>query len=197
MFTESTPYFSVMHDFSAYLLPWPNDKRLPTEDELRAMLPASLLLISEVKSLEADCLLQLRHLDDDAKSVVDYLKLQSRKIDIVLQHVLDREEHKGEPVAGTHFGGSGITIISDESLVVDEQFQVTIHIKQELVSLLCFVRVCSCEPLVSEESGEKEPYLVQLEFSQILESDIEQLVKASLSVQQKQLKLRKKARKGL
>lgn len=32
------------------------------------------------------------------------------------------------------------------------------------------------------------------EFSQILESDVEQLVKASLNVQQKQLKLRKLAR---
>ena len=194
MFTDSTPYFSVKHDFNAYLSPWPKEQALPTEDELRAMLPTGLLLINEVKTLESDCLLQLRHLDDEAKTVVDYLKLQSRKIDLVLQYVLESEQHEGEQYRGVYFGGSGIRIISDTQLVENEQFKITVHIRDELVALLCFVKVTVSEPLDADGNQASCQYISSLEFTQILEADVEQLVKASLSVQQKQLKLRKQAK---
>ncbi|MCJ8304537.1 hypothetical protein [Shewanella sp.] len=194
MFTDSTPYFSVKHDFSAYLSPWPKEQALPTEHELRAMLPTGLLLINEVKSLESDCLLQLRHLDDEAKTVVDYLKLQSRKIDLVLQYVLEREQHEGEQYRGAYFGGSGIRIISDTQLIENAQFKITLHIRDELVALLCFVKVTVSEPLDTDDNQASCQYISNLEFTQILETDVEQLVKASLSVQQKQLKLRKQAK---
>ncbi|AQS36816.1 hypothetical protein Sps_01651 [Shewanella psychrophila] len=194
MFTDSTPYFSVKHDFTAYLSPWPKEQALPTEYELRAMLPMGLLLINDVKSLESDCLLQLRHLDDDAKTVVDYLKLQSRKIDLILQYVLEREQHDGEQYQGAFFGGSGIRIISETPLNENEQYKITLHIREELVALLCFVKVTSSEPLDTDTSQASSRYISSLEFTQILETDVEQLVKASLSVQQKQLKLRKQAK---
>lgn len=58
---------------------------------LRSMQSLGIQLLSEVKTLEANCLLQLRHLDNDAKAVVDFLKLQSRKVDLVLQHVLEKK----------------------------------------------------------------------------------------------------------
>ncbi len=193
MFKDSSPYFSVQHGFTAHLSAWPKENALPTEQELRAMLPTGLLLISEVKSLEADCLLQLRHLDDEAKSVVDYLKLQSRKIDLVLQHVLERDQHEGECYQGRYFGGSGIRLVSDKALNIDDVFKMTIHIKEELVALLCFGKVIATEPL-SIDQAEAVSYINDFEFVQILETDIEQLVKASLSVQQKQLKRRKEAR---
>ncbi|BAJ02730.1 hypothetical protein [Shewanella violacea] len=194
MFTDTSPYFSVKHDFTAYLSPWPKDQALPTEHELRAMLPTGLLLINEVKTLESDCLLQLRHLDDDAKSVVDYLKLQSRKIDLVLQYVLESEQREGEQYQGMYFGGSGIRVINDSQLVENDQYKITLHIRDELVALLCFVKVTASQPLHTDDNQVSDQYISSLEFTQILETDVEQLVKASLSVQQKQLKLRKQAK---
>ncbi|WP_076409916.1 hypothetical protein [Shewanella sp. UCD-KL12] len=193
MFKDSSPYFSVQHGFTAYLSLWPKAHALPTEQELRAMLPTGLLLINEVKSLEADCLLQLRHLDDEAKSVVDFLKLQSRKIDLVLQHVLEREQHEGEHFQGRYFGGSGLRLFNNQTLDIDDVFKITLHIKEELVALLCFAKVIATEPADSDKGGDSG-FLIDFEFVQILETDVEQLVKASLSVQQKQLKLRKEAR---
>ena len=88
MLNDSSAYFSINHPFDAYLQAWDNNQPLPTIAQLSLMLPPSLQLISDIKSLESDCLLQLRHLDDDAKTVVEFLKLQSRKIDMVLQHVM-------------------------------------------------------------------------------------------------------------
>ncbi|VEE64559.1 Uncharacterised protein [Shewanella putrefaciens] len=202
MFTDTNPYFSVPHPFTAYLSLWDENQPLPSEMALRSMQSLGIQLLSEVKALEASCLLQLRHLDNEAKVVVDFLKLQSRKVDLVLQHVLEKEVQEGEKFSGCQFGGSGIRLMSKEALPLGRQYKVTLFIHEELVAILCFAKVTAC--LVSQE-GQSDglqvqspnaalPYLVDLEFSQILDADVEQLVKASLNVQQKQLKLRKQAR---
>lgn len=202
MFTDTNPYFSVPHPFTAYLSLWDENQPLPSEMALRSMQSLGIQLLSEVKALEASCLLQLRHLDNEAKVVVDFLKLQSRKVDLVLQHVLEKEVQEGEKFSGCQFGGSGIRLMSTEALPLGRQYKVTLFIHEELVAILCFAKVTAC--LVSQE-GQSDglqvqspnaalPYLVDLEFSQILDADVEQLVKASLNVQQKQLKLRKQAR---
>ena len=201
MFTDTNPYFSVPHPFTAYLSLWDENQPLPSEMALRSMQSLGIQLLSEVKALEASCLLQLRHLDNEAKVVVDFLKLQSRKVDLVLQHVLEKEVQEGEKFSGCQFGGSGIRLMSKEALPLGRQYKVTLFIHEELVAILCFAKVTAC--LVSQEGqsdGQVQspnaalPYLVDLEFSQILDADVEQLVKASLNVQQKQLKLRKQAR---
>lgn len=116
MFTESNAYFTVPHQFNVYLETWPESNAIPTEEDLRSMQSVGLKLLSEVKELEANCLLQLRQLDNEAKAVVDFLKLQSRKVDLVLQHVLEKEVQSGERYQGTQFGGSGISIVSPAPL---------------------------------------------------------------------------------
>ena len=136
--------------------------------------------------------MQLRNLDDEAKTVVEYLKLQSKKVDLVLQYVLEQESHEGELHRGLFFGGSGLRITSANPLEIGAQFKITCHIKEELVVLLCFGQVTASQAI----KGNDTSHLIDIEFSQITDADIEQLVKASLSVQQKQLKQRKLTRKS-
>ncbi|TVP16005.1 hypothetical protein [Shewanella sp. KCT] len=187
MNSQSNSYFSVAHGFAAYLSPWPKEQPLPNDHELRSMLPLGMQLISEVKAMEADCLLQLRHLDDEARTVVDYLKLQSRKIDLVLQHVLEQQPHEGERCNGLHFGGSGIHLQSPTKLVPGERYRITLHIREALIAILCIGECTRCDDEASEGGFDCE-----LSFIQILDEDVEQLVKASLNIQQKQLQQRKK-----
>ena len=200
MFTESNAYFTVPHQFNVYLETWPESKGIPTEEDLRSMQSVGLKLLSEVKELEASCLLQLRSLDNDAKAVVDFLKLQSRKVDLVLHHVLEKEVQSGEQFQGSHFGGSGINLKSDTPLNVGDYFKTSIYISSELVAILCLCQVTQCQSSDSQnadsanEAANTESYNISLEFSQILDADVEQLVKASLNVQQKMLKMRKQNR---
>jgi hypothetical protein len=218
LFPELNSYFSVPHSFAAYLLPWPQHEPLPNEDELRQLQSTGLQLLTEVKALEADCLMQLRHLDNEAKAVVDFLKLQSRKVDLVLQHVLEKQVQEGDYHLGVLFGGSGISISSSSPLPLGSVFKTHLYIRSELVALLCFCTVVNCTPLASmaadvvidasnataetsaadtsavTSTSTDRGYLIELEFSQILDTDVEQLVKASLNVQQKMLKKRKEQR---
>ncbi|WP_394202226.1 hypothetical protein [Shewanella waksmanii] len=182
--SDTNAYFNVDHTFNAYLEAWPEDQPLATESELMAMLPVGLQLISQVKSLEASCMVQLRNLDDEAKSVVDYMKLQSKKIDLVLQYVIEQQQQQGTRYQGVSFGGSGFRLICDQPLN-KQHYKVSLHIRNELISILCFAQV---DTVISLEDGR---YQIDLSYSQIIDSDVEQLVKASLSVQQKQLRQRK------
>lgn len=216
MFTDTNPYFSVPHPFTAYLSLWPSSEPLPSEMALRSMQSLGIQLLSEVKTLEANCLLQLRHLDNDAKVVVDFLKLQSRKVDLVLQHVLEKETQEGEKCIGNQFGGSGLRLLTPTALDIGSHYKITLFIHDELVAILCFGKVTAstAQKMLSAESSANSDtnsgvtqnaeqhtqaapatqWQTDFEFSQILEADVEQLVKASLNVQQKQLKLRKLAR---
>lgn len=182
MLADPDAYFSVNHDFSAYLSPF--EGPLPTELQLMSMRSVGLQLLSEVKALEASCLLQLRQLDNDAKAVVDYLKLQSRKVDMVLHYVLENESRDGSRYQGRRFGGSGFVVSSEAPLTPGEQVKATLYIRDELLALVCIAEVTRVEP-------SDEGFAAELEYRCIMEEDVEQLVKASLSVQQKQLKARK------
>ncbi|MCL1037695.1 hypothetical protein L2750_11085 [Shewanella submarina] len=188
MISSDNSYFNVPHEFTAYLEPWQQES-LPDETALKEMQSVGLKLITEVKELENACLLQLRNLDNEAKAVVDFLKLQSRKVDLVLQYVLEKETQHGQKHPGLSFGGSGFTISSATPLTVGQQFKTTLYIREELINILCIATVTA----TSSEDG---IHRGQLEYSAILESDIEQLVQASLRVQQKQLRARKQAQAG-
>jgi hypothetical protein len=193
LLNDSTAYFSINHAFDVYLQAWDSGQPLPSVEQLSFMLPPSLQLISDIKAIESDCLLQLRHLDDDAKTVVEYLKLQSRKIDMVLQHVIGKEEYEGDHYIGSHFGGSSIRLTTHEAIPVGNEFKVSLNIKEELVALICFAKVQSCSLVSNEAEETPQAFSIELAFSVIQDADVEQLVKASLSLQQKQLKLRKLA----
>ncbi len=184
MIDESSTYFSVPHKFKAFIKVWPKNTDLPNLDQLYELQSVGLQLLSEVKAIESSSLIQLRALESDAKAVVDYLKLQSKKIDLILQYVLESEHQDGTQIKGTKFGGGGIEVITSNALEVGEHFEVTIFIRDELVAVLAIATVTAVTPT------EDEHWKAELNFSRILEADIEILVKASLGVQQKMLKAR-------
>ncbi|WP_133406572.1 hypothetical protein [Parashewanella tropica] len=186
MLEDSNSYFMVPHSFKAYLEEWPKDQAIPSEHELEGLQSIGLKLLSEVKGVESSCLLQLRKLEGDSKAVVDYLKLQSKKIDLILQYVLENEHQAGKQVAGFKFGGDGIEVIAGFSAEIGEQFKTTLFIRDELIAILAICEIMACQ----KHPKHPNRYILKLNFSQILETDVELLIQASLSVQQKLLKAR-------
>ncbi|MGZ9898505.1 hypothetical protein [Shewanella gaetbuli] len=194
MINDSNSYFSVPHQFNVYLTKWDANQPIPDDNQLRQMQSTGLKLLSEVKALEASCLLQLRQLDTETKAIVDFLKLQSRKVDLVLQHVLEKETQTGQAYQGFQFGGSGLSIFSPTELNEGELFSCHIYLHAEVVAVLCICEVVSAKQITSNVDDTNEQWQIELAFAQILDEDVEQLVKASLNVQQKMLKLRKQQR---
>ncbi|GAA0783388.1 MULTISPECIES: hypothetical protein [Pseudomonadati] len=199
MINDSNSYFSVPHEFNVYLNAWDNQRPIPDDNQLRQMQSTGLKLLSEVKALEANCLMQLRQLDSETKSIVEFLKLQSRKVDLVLQHVLEKETQTGQQYQGLQFGGSGLSIQSTTPIAVGSLFSCHIYLHAEVVAVLCICKVTAAKQVNLEAqaldvTAASPSWHIELTYTQILDEDIEQLVKASLNVQQKMLKLRKQQR---
>ncbi|QUN07052.1 hypothetical protein KDN34_06350 [Shewanella yunxiaonensis] len=190
MFPESSAYFSVPHPFDAYISLWPAELPLPDEAQLQAMKSKGMQLMGEVKALEGDCLIHLRQMGDDGRAIVEYLKLQSRKIDLVLQHLLEQEARDGEHCIGLQFGGSGVRLQSQITLPRGSLVKLLLFVREEILSVLCMAKVTDSR----EDPDSPGSYLLDMEYSVITEAEVEQLVKASLVIQQKQLKLRKVSR---
>ena len=198
MINDSNSYFSVSHEFNVYLNAWDKQDPIPDDNQLRQMQSTGLKLLSEVKALEANCLMQIRQLESETKSIVEFLKLQSRKVDLVLQHVLEKETQTGQQYQGLQFGGSGLTIVSDTPIEVGSIFSCHIYLHAEVVAVLCMCEVIAAKQVnvetVAPDVSATPSWHIELAYTQILDEDIEQLVKASLNVQQKMLKLRKQQR---
>ena len=187
MSADST-FFSIPHLFKVYLEPWNSNQPLPNTDEIKNLQSTGLRLVNETKELENTCLFKLRQIEIDAKPIVDYLKLQSQKIDLVLQFMLEQEMHHGDLYSGVKFGGGGFSIKSATAFAERAHFKATLFIKDELICVLCIAEVNKCK------KGEVDPYYsVNFNFKVIQTNDIEQLVQASLRVQQKQLHNHKKS----
>jgi len=197
LINDSNSYFSVPHQFNVYLNAWDKQRPIPDDNQLRQMQSTGLKLLSEVKALEANCLMQLRQLDSETKSIVEFLKLQSRKVDLVLQHVLEKETQTGQQYQGLQFGGSGLSIQSTTPIEVGSIFSCHMYLHAEVVAVLCICEVTGAKQ-VEAQALDLTPasplWHIELTYIQILDEDIEQLVKASLNVQQKMLKLRKQQR---
>ncbi|MGL4473883.1 MAG: hypothetical protein ACRCT7_05410 [Shewanella sp.] len=183
--SEEHLFFSVASRFNVYLLPW--TETLPDDGALKQMQSPSVQLISQAKALEASCMAQLRQMELESKAIIDYLKVQARKVDLVLQYVLEQQIKDGDCFQGSHFGGSGLTIMSLYPMNVGEFFRTTFSVQEELIAILCITHVESCTPI----DDLPDHWQIKLSFERILHEDVEQLVQASLRLQQKQLQLRR------
>lgn len=188
---DNNAYFSVSHHFKCYLKAWPQQQELPSEEQLKQMQSMPMNLISETKTQEARCLLQLRNLGDEGQAIIEFLKLQSRKVDLVLHHVMEQEQQDNNCYLGIKFGGSGVIIESEQPLEMDQCFKTSLYIRDQLVAIMAMAMVTDCH-----QKPDSPLFIVELSFCVILDADIEQLVKASLGVQQKQLRLRQQNRQS-
>ena len=159
-----------------------DESQLPNdESEIDKLIPPLFKLANEVNILEQTALRPLRQLGDVADELAQYLKLQSRKIDLILSHILASENEDEEQLTTFSFGGSGFTLLSDESYVQNAFFRCKLFIEQEAAAVFCFCQVIDSH---SVEQGYKTRFV----FSHIREQDQELLVRASLHTQAKLLK---------
>ena len=91
-------YFQIEHVIAVHL-EHVDDKHLPTDNsDIDKLIPPLFKLANEVNVLEQTALRPLRQLGDVAEDLAQYLKLQSRKIDLILSHILANENQQdGQP----------------------------------------------------------------------------------------------------
>ncbi len=184
MDTES--YFAVQHSAPVNVTPVTMDNP-PDEADLANEMPLPFKMASEAALIDASAVRFLHHLGDNAKDLVEYLQLQSKKIDMLLSYILAQQDEPTHRFHTEKLGAGGICYFAKTALPVDSLAQVKIFLSEESAAVYCYGRVTRCEQTTKGQ-------LIEMQFASIREQDRELLVRASLHIQSKQLKLRAEQR---
>ncbi len=171
----SEEYFSIQHRLAVNLIPLPEGSPLPDLDQLEAELPEPFRLSNSIAHLEM------------LQPLVEIINQQSQKINVLLGFVLSLQDEPHHRHHTERFGAGGLTLCTDLSLIPQQLVQLKIFLQEEAAAIFCYGRVTQVSPV-----GEQQR--IQLEFARIRDEDRELLIRASLHVQSKQLKLRAQQR---
>ena len=120
--------------------------------------------------------------------LVEIINQQSRKIDMIMGYVLSVQDHPEHRFHTLRFGAGQLTYLHPrqghgEVPHLHQIVRLKIFLREEASAIYCYGQVKQLEP---SEHGTH----VMLDYVRIREDDRELLVRASLHIQSKQLKLR-------
>lgn len=185
-------FFSVTHATPVNVIPMPADFHLPTLEALDAELPEPFRIASSITSIDLVSSRLLRNQNESMHDLVEIINQQSRKIDMIMGFVLAAQDHPEHRFHTLRFGAGQLTYLHPrqghgEPPQLHQLVRLKIFLREEASAVYCYGEVKQREP------GEHGTHVV-LDYVRIREDDRELLVRASLHVQSKQLKLRAQER---
>ncbi|SFD06036.1 PilZ domain-containing protein [Pseudoalteromonas denitrificans] len=154
---------------------------------LEQRIPPLFKLANDVNELEQSALRPLRQLSDVAEELAAFLRAQSRKIDLIMSHILLIENDCENKIMTHSYGGGGIIVNSSDDYPLDQNFCCKIFLDFDAAAVYCFAQL-----IKSELCNDTNTFQHTLLFTQIRSSDQELLVRASLHAQTRLLKLQAK-----
>ena len=181
-------FFSVTHATPVNVIPMPGDFHLPSLEALEAELPEPFRIASSITSIDMVTSRLLRNQSESMHDLVEIINQQSRKIDMIMGYVLSVQDHPEHRFHTLRFGAGQLTYLHPrqghgEAPHLHQIVRLKIFLREEASAIYCYGQVKQLEP---SEHGTH----VMLDYVRIREDDRELLVRASLHIQSKQLKLR-------
>ncbi|MDP5291318.1 PilZ domain-containing protein [Oceanimonas sp. CHS3-5] len=178
------PYFSVEYSAQVNLIPLGENETVPEVADLEADIPAPFRLISEVTRIDTNQARLLRNLDEHASELVDIINQQSRKIDLVLSHVLAGQDDPDCRYRTLTIGGGGFGFVSRHAMTEGQIVRIKLFLPEHSVAVYGY----------GEVHAEPEADHYRCDFTVIREQDRDALIRASLQQQARQLKARAEQR---
>ncbi|WP_018692691.1 PilZ domain-containing protein [Algicola sagamiensis] len=180
-------YFLVKRRYTLNILPITDPDDIPGESDFENEIPELFQIASEVSAIDAKMLRPLMNLGDVADDLVEFLRAQSRKIDLLMSHILVHQDHEGDRCDTQSFGGGGLTFFHEKKLEVGTMIRLKLFLKDEASAIYGYGEILQAEE-------EDERFHHSLLFTRLREEDREIIVRASLHEQSKQLKRKAQAR---
>ena len=182
---QFSEYFQLNHAIEVNISKGDVLSNTPTDDEFDALIPLPYKLASEMKGVEQNMLRPLRQLGDVIEPLADYLKAQSRKIDLMMHYILQAQDEDDERHLTISFGGGGFVFSSTDSYSKEDYLVCKLFCNEEASAIYCLGRVIdSCD---NDKQGDESETLYTVLFHKIRDEDRENVVRASLHQQSKQL----------
>lgn len=186
-------YFQLQHQVNVNIVAGGEASTLPSIDVFEQMIPVPYKIASEMKGLEQNMLRPLRQLGDVVEPLAEYLKAQSRKIDLMMSYILKNEDDIGEQYHTKSYGGGGFIFESEQPFTLNHWYTCKLFFDEEATAVFCLAKLAAVETTELETTDENNSvitntiYTNTMVFHRIREEDRESVVRASLHQQSKQL----------
>jgi Tfp pilus assembly protein PilZ len=159
-------------------------------DEFINNIPLPFKLASDVVAIDQAALRPIKSLSSVASQLVDFLNLQSQKIELLVTYILSQQDAPENRYQGIKFGGGGIVFQTDKPFALGDILEMKLFLLDEHCAVFCYGEVVAIAEKYTDEKNRNENcyFEHQVIFHFIREEDRELLVKASLHEQAKQLK---------
>ncbi|MBE0379327.1 MULTISPECIES: hypothetical protein [Pseudoalteromonas] len=182
--TEFEQYFQIDESNRVNLFAVDDNKVPTTLAQLEADIPPLFKLANEVSELEQSSLRPLRNLGDVAQELAVFLQAQSRKIDLIMSHILASEQPEDNAMYCDSYGGGGVKLTDTKAYSIGQAFRTKLFLQHEASAIYCYTEVVAVNKI------DDEHYQYTLLFKAIRDTDQELVVRASLHAQTRQLKKR-------
>jgi hypothetical protein len=173
-------YFQLQHSIDVSIEIGGPLAELPTYGEFDEAIPLPFKLASEMKGVEQNMLRPLRQLGDVIEPLANYLKAQSRKIDLMMSYILQAQEQESIKLKTLSYGGGGFVLKTEHSIDTDHWLTCKMYFHDDAAAIYCLGRVIKID-------NDSDMSVYTILFERIREEDREVVVRASLHQQSKQL----------
>lgn len=189
--SEFEEYFQINESIRVNLFAVSNEQVPKSQLALDDDIPPLFRLANEVSELEQSSLRPLRNLGDVAQELAAFLQAQSRKIDLIMSHILASEQAQENAIHCDSYGGGGIKFTSSDVYSIGQSFRTKLFLHHEASAVYCYTEV------VAIEKQDNDHYQYTVLFTSIRNTDQELIVRASLHAQTRQLKKRQELEQPL
>ena len=176
----SNEYFLVSYPLAINVEPLKNGENIPDQQQFEQQIPAPFRMASDLAAIDSQILHPLKLNNEATQALWGFLQAQNQKINTLLSYVLSQQDDPRFHYQTSAFSaGSCIFDCDDKAFSVQQNVRLKIFVPEESAAIYCYARVTA----IAKNS-------VELTYQQIREEDRELLIRTTLHIQSKQLKLR-------
>jgi hypothetical protein len=180
----SEQFFSVQHALTISATPMSQDFELPDFTTFEREIPETFKISDVVAQLDSSNARSIRQMSDDLSYLVEVINQQSKKINLLMAHILLQEDTPDSRSHTYSYGGSHLSYLHANPVADRTLVRLKIFLYEEASAVYCYGRVTHSEPWHDDN------YLIHIEYELIREPDRELLIRASIHEQSRQLKVR-------
>lgn len=183
-------YFSIRHSLSVNIEPVSIDKvptsRLALENEM----PMPFKMANDVAEIDSNALRSIRNIGEQADALADFLQMQNNKINLIMGYVLAQQDNPDSRFNTTVFGAGEVKFLAHADFALEQAVRIKIFLPNDSSAIYCY------GVITSREVQEADDTLIEFtaSYTRIRDIDREILIRATLRIQQLQLKQRAEQR---
>ncbi|QUM84986.1 hypothetical protein [Moritella sp. 28] len=190
-------YFSIQHSLSVNIEPVSIDQvptsRLALENEM----PVPFKMANDVAEIDSNSLRSIRNIGEQADALADFLQMQNNKINLIMGYVLAQQDHPESRFNSTMFGAGEVKFLAHTDLALEQAVRIKIFLPNDSSAIYCYGVISEREEQHSaRDELDTDDTLIEYtaSYTRIRDIDREILIRATLRIQQLQLKQRAELR---